>query len=202
MAWPVDRLAVAKTQSNRELEMQSLAGHLLIAIPDLHDVNFFRSVVMLFQHSDQGASGVVLNRPSDVTVAKVWEQVAKEPSQCEDFVNVGGPVDGPLIALHSSSALAESPVAEGVYLSMGRIHLNELVNQSDQQFKIYSGYSGWAPGQLESEIEQGGWLTMKAKAEHIFDSPEGLWRQVCSQVGNDILKPHLGKHFQGDPSLN
>jgi putative transcriptional regulator len=182
--------------------MVSLAGHLLIAIPELHDVNFFRTVVILFQHSEEGASGVILNRPSGVSIAKVWDEVAKEPSDCQDLVNIGGPVEGPLIALHASLVLAEAPVVPGVFLSMERDHLNELVNQSDQPFKIFSGYSGWGPGQLESEIEQGGWLTFAANSDHVFDSPEGLWKQVCSQVGHDILKPHIGKHLPTDPSMN
>lgn len=182
--------------------MDNLAGHLLVAIPELQDANFFRSVVILFQHTEEGASGVILNRSSDVTVAKVWDEVAKEPSDCQQYVNIGGPVAGPLIALHSSLALAETPVLPGVFISMGRENLNELVNQHEQQFKIYSGYSGWGPGQLESEIERGGWLTIQATASHVFDSPEGLWRQVCSQVGHDVLKPHIGKHLPADPSLN
>jgi putative transcriptional regulator len=182
--------------------MESLAGHLLIAIPELHDVNFFRTVVILFQHTEEGASGVILNRPSDVTVARVWDEVAKQPSECLDFVNVGGPVEGPLISLHASLALAEAPVLSGVFLSMERDNLNELVSQSEQAFKIFSGYSGWGPGQLESEIEQGGWLTLPASSEHVFDSPEGLWKQVCCQVGHDILKPHIGNHLPTDPSLN
>lgn len=182
--------------------MECLAGNLIIAVPELHDENFFRTVVLMFQHTGEGASGVILNRPSDVTISKVWDEVAKEPSECQDLVNIGGPVESPLIALHSSLALAETPVVEGVFLSMGRENLNQLVNQSVQQFKIYSGYSGWGPGQLESEIEQGGWLTLPANGDQVFDSPEGLWKQVCSEVGHDILKPHIGKFLPTDPSLN
>lgn len=182
--------------------MENLAGHLLIAIPDLGDPNFSKTVVMMFQHNEEGASGVILNRPSDVTIKRVWDEVAEEPCDCRDPVNIGGPVQGPLIALHGSLALAETPVISGVFISMGRDNLNELVHQTDQPFKLFSGYSGWGAGQLESEIQQGGWLTLKANAEHVFDSPDGLWRQVCDQVGNDILMSQLGNHWQGDPSLN
>ena len=119
-----------------------------------------------------------------------------------DRVNIGGPVEGPLIALHSSVALAESAVISGVFLSMTRDNLDQLVRQSEQTFKLYSGYSGWGPGQLESEIEQGGWLTLPANLDHVFDSPDELWKQVCDQVGHDILKPHLGTHIPIDPTLN
>ena len=184
------------------MKTNSLEGKLLIAIPDLGDPNFSRTVVMLFQHDDKGASGVILNRPSDVTVQAVWQEVAEEPSDSQEIVNIGGPVQGPLIALHGSLAFAETPVIPGVFVSLSREHLNSLVNQSDQPFKIYSGYSGWGPGQLESEIERGGWLTLEAEASHVFATPEGLWRQVCDQVGNDILRPHFGKHVPSDPSLN
>jgi len=182
--------------------MDSLTGKLLIAIPELHDVNFFRTVVIILQHSEEGASGVSLNRPSDVTIAKVWDEVAREPTDCQDLVNIGGPVDGPLLALHTSLAFAESTVVAGVFVSLGRDNLNELVKQSEQQFRIYSGYSGWGPGQLEAEIEQGGWLTLPANVNQVFDSPEGLWRQVCSQVGHGVLKPHIGKFLPSDPSLS
>ena len=182
--------------------MKTLSGHLLIAIPDLGDPNFSKTVVMLFQHDEEGASGVILNRPSDVTISAVWDEVAQEPSDCMDPINIGGPVQGPLIALHGSRNFSETPVIEGVFVSLSRENLNGLVNQSEQPFKIYSGYSGWSPGQLESEIKQGGWLTMEANANHVFDTPDGLWRQVCDQFGNDILSSHLGKHIPNDPSLN
>jgi len=89
-----------------------------------------------------------------------------------------------------------------LYISLSKNNLNGLVQRLSRPFKIFSGYSGWGPGQLESEIEQGGWLTLKAKPEHVFSSPEGLWRQVCDDVGKDVLKPLLGQYFSGDPSLN
>ncbi len=186
--------------------MESLAGHLLIAIPDLHDSNFYRTVVLVFRHDEEGASGVVLNRPSNVQVKKVWHEIAKDGEMshcnCKDMVHVGGPVEGPLIGLHTSLALGESPVIPGVFVSMGRDNLNTLVHQSEQEFKIFSGYSGWSPQQLDSEIKQGGWLTFPANKDHLFDSPEGLWKQVCQQVGDDVLRPHIGKIQPSDPTLN
>ena len=189
--------------------MEDLSGHLLIAIPDLGDPNFSKTVVLLFQHSEEGASGVVLNRLSDSSIRSVWDEIADEPCECEDLIGIGGPVQGPLIGLHSSQILAEDQVmpvgfnsGTPVYISLSRENLRELVHQQDQRFRIFSGYSGWGPGQLESEIAQGGWLTLKAKSEHVFNSPESLWRQVCDDVGKDVLLPLLGRHFPSDPSLN
>ena len=189
--------------------MTDLSGHLLIAIPDLGDPNFSKTVVLLFQHSQEGASGLILNRPSDSPVSAVWEKVAGERCDCQDWVLVGGPVQGPLIALHSSIALSETQVLPAgdesslpVYISLERENLDALVRQEKQPFKIFCGYAGWGPGQLESEVEQGGWLTLKANSEHVFNSPDGLWRQVCDDVGKDVLMPLLGRQNLGDPSLN
>lgn len=182
--------------------MDSLAGNLLIAIPDLHDPSFSRTVVVLIQHDEQGASGLVLNRPSEVTISQVWDEVSSVPCDCQDFVYMGGPVEGPLIALHEQFENNENPVWPDCYVSVGRDSLNALVNQSDAKFRVYSGYSGWGPGQLELEMEQGGWFTYPAASHHVFDSPDGLWRQLCEQVGEDVLGKHVGNIMPTDSALN
>jgi len=182
--------------------MDSLAGNLLIAIPDLHDPTFSRTVVMLVQHDEQGASGLVLNRPSDVTISQVWDEVSAVPCDCQDLVYMGGPVEGPLIALHEKFHSDENFVCPECYVSTGREALNLLVNQSTANFRVYSGYSGWGPGQLENELEQGGWFTYPAASQHVFDSPDGLWRQLCEQIGEDVLGRHVGKVMPTDPALN
>ena len=182
--------------------MDSLKGHLLIAVPELPDRNFFRSVVLLFQQDEMGASGVILNRQSDITVAQVWEEVSDFDCECHDLVNIGGPVEGPLIALHASLALAESQVLPGVFISMSRDNLNGIVAQDDHEFKLFSGYSGWGPGQLESEMDVGGWLTMEAEYEHVFESPDELWKKVCETFGAQIMQAQIGNHVPTDPSMN
>lgn len=90
--------------------MDSLTGKLLIAIPELGDPNFYRSVVLVLMHGAEGATGVILNRPSSVTVASVWNQVSDVDCECEDLVQMGGPVEGPLMALHTSLAVAERQI--------------------------------------------------------------------------------------------
>ncbi len=184
--------------------MNNLAGQLLIAIPDLPDSNFFRSVVFILQHSDEGATGVILNRPSNVTVSTVWDEVSEEETcNSNEKVNVGGPVEGPLIAIHTSPAFSESEIIPGVYMSMRRDNLNLLVKQDQCAYKIYSGYSGWSPGQLEAEIDQGGWLSMPAKKEHVFGPIDSLWKKACEHVGHEIMMPHFArKVIPNDPSMN
>jgi putative transcriptional regulator len=182
--------------------MESLKGHLLIAVPELPDPNFFRSVVLLIHHDEMGASGVILNRPADVPIRQVWNEVSESETECDDPINVGGPVEGPLIAVHTSLASAETQVVPGVFVSMGKDNLNSIVSQSEHPFRLFCGYAGWGPQQLESEIDHGGWLTMPAHADHVFESPDRLWKIVCETFGHEVLKAQIGKHFPSDPSMN
>lgn len=176
--------------------MESLKGHLLIAVPELPDRNFFRSVVLMFHHDEAGASGVVLNRPSEITVAEVWQEVSDTESDCRQVVNIGGPVQGPLIALHTSLALAESQVIPGVFISMSRENLDAIVAQDFQQFKLFSGYAGWGPRQLDDEIEVGGWLTMEADFDHVFESPDELWKKSVRRSVNKSCKHKLASTYR------
>lgn len=184
--------------------MDSLTGKLLIAIPELGDPNFYRSVVLVLMHGAEGATGVILNRPSSATVASVWNQVSDVDCECEDLVQMGGPVEGPLMALHTSLAVAERQILPGVFLTMHRDHMNQLVSQEEHEFRIFSGYSGWDSKQLESEIECGGWLLCEAEFEHVFESDdEQLWKMVCEHVGHDIMLPQFNHNRDFvDPGMN
>ena len=115
---------------------------------------------------------------------------------------MGGPVDGPLIALHEEFHSKVTSVCPGCFFSVGKESLNLLVSQTAAKFRVYSGYSGWGPGQLEQELEHGGWFTYPATPQHAFSSPEGLWRQLCEQIGEDVLGRHVGKITPTDPSMN
>lgn len=184
--------------------MKSLAGQLLVAIPDLCDPNFFQSVVLMLNHDDSGACGIILNRPSNVSVGQVWDQVADVECDCSEVVHVGGPVEGPLIGLHTSLALAERSVMPGVFLTTDRDQLNQLVTQDKHAFRIYSGYAGWGPGQLDAEVDQGGWLVHPAEYDHVFHTDyDNIWKSLCQDVGNEIMLSQFLKQRQpGDPNLN
>jgi putative transcriptional regulator len=182
--------------------MSSLKGHLLIAAPQLTDPNFSRTVVLLLEHGDEGAFGVVLNRPSDTTVKEVWEQVGQEPTQSVEPINVGGPVPGPLMALHDSELLSEAEVFPGVHRSMQRDMLDQLV-RGPAEFKLFSGYAGWGSGQLEAELSAGGWITRQANTDYIFYHHDDLWERVTKDITDEVLRPVLkATHVPQDPSCN
>ena len=182
--------------------MESLKSQLLVAIPQLPDENFYRSVVLMIQHDEEGAFGVVLNRPSDVTVGEVWEQVVGESCDSLAPINVGGPVQGPLMAIHTDTECGETEILPGVYLATQKENLDRLVRQREHPVRIFSGYSGWAGGQLEGEMSVGGWLTTLATHEYIFDEAEDLWKRVADDIGNEILFFSKGSNGPPDPSMN
>jgi putative transcriptional regulator len=182
--------------------VDSLKGHLLIAAPQLGDPNFVRTVILMIDHDENGAFGVVLNRPSDRTVKEVWEEL-DDKCECLESINVGGPVIGPLLALHTQEHLAEAEVLPGVYLTAQRENLDELVREDEATFRLFSGYSGWGEGQLEGELEQGGWITLKANKEYVFSWGDELWERIGDDITKDVYRRGLKiKQFPSDPSLN
>lgn len=167
-----------------------LAGHLLAAVPKLEDPNFFRTVVLVFQHDAEGAAGLVLNRQLPVSLAEVAREAMQLEGEFEQALFWGGPVEGPLMALHDSLALAEMQVLPGVFFSMQRQNIQSLLERKNPACRIFTGYSGWGNGQLEGELNAGGWLSLPATADLVFGEPDLLWRQVCEEFGTGIILPN------------
>lgn len=183
--------------------MKSLTAHFLIASTELVDPNFFRTVILVFRHNDEGAAGVVLNRRMTATIKQIWEQVSESPCHCEAPLHMGGPVEGPLMALHADIALSEMAVLPDVHVSTGRDMLEKLVEQDDQPLRFFVGYAGWGGGQLERELRDGSWLVAPATAEQVFGAVEELWQQLTKSVMSSVFLSALKiKHVPPDPSLN
>jgi putative transcriptional regulator len=182
---------------------ESLQGHFLVASPHLPDPNFYRTVVLMVQHDDEGAFGFVLNRPSPRTVGDVWEIVSGVPCRGEQPVMVGGPVEGPLMALHTLEEYAEKHILEDVFLAAQEESIDRLIRDEEGPVLLLSGYAGWGAGQLESELEVGGWLVAPASRSLIFADQDLLWKRVAEQIGMEILRPAL-KHtpVPDDPTWN
>jgi putative transcriptional regulator len=176
------------------MKTASQAGQLLVAGPELNDPNFYRSVVLVFQHDDEGAAGLILNRELPISVGKVAAEALQLQVGVDQPLFWGGPVEGPLMALHTSLVLAELQVSPGLFFSMQRQNIQSLLERGEQVFRMFTGYSGWGAGQLEAELAAGGWLTLAATPEHAFGPPEPLWRQVCEEIGRSIILP---RHASG-----
>ena len=187
-----------------EHDLDSLQGHLLIASPHLPDPNFYKSVVLVVEHQEDGALGLILNRVGTMCLDEVWRAVCDTDCSLHDQLRVGGPVDGPLMALHCDMDLEGHEVVPGVYFTSERDSLESLVQRDDSVCRIFSGYAGWGGGQLDREMEVGGWLTMPASFDHVFDIDEdSLWQKVMNAIGEEITRNALGlPDLPSDPSCN
>ena len=186
------------------------AGRLLVATPVIDEPIFGRTVVLLLQAGDeQGALGVVLNRPSEVEVARVlpgWDDLAHEPTQ----VFEGGPVQ-PQAAICLARLRPEAGEAPGVApltsaLPGPRLATVDLdadpadVAPSLSRLRVFAGYAGWSPGQLESEVAEGAWWVLDALPDDPFPSrPDLLWRQVLRRQGPPLA---FAVTLPGDPTQN
>ncbi len=179
--------------------MESLQGYFLLASPHLSDGNFFRSVVLMLRHDEEGALGLVLTRPTDVTPDE-------DPAiKSTHIVNLywGGPVSGPLMALHEYEDFSQGEVLPGVHFTADKAIIAKLLKKTKHPVRLFINYSGWGSGQLEDELEAGGWLVTKATADEVFDDSEELWKKLVQRVGMEILAPALrAEHIPDDPSWN
>jgi putative transcriptional regulator len=180
---------------------ESLAGQLLLASPALEDPNFRRTVVLIGVHNEEGAMGVVLNRPSSVTVGEAVPQLEPAVSE-EEFVYVGGPVQPRSVVL-----LAEflDPAPAGL-LVLGRIGFPapdadmEELTRATARGRVFAGYAGWGEGQLDAELEQGDWILDTALPQDVFsDAPAELWSEVLKRKGGSYA---LVARMPADPSVN
>lgn len=183
--------------------MKSLQGCLLIAVPTLVDPNFFRSVILLVQHTDEGALGLILNRPSKTTIREAWEQVHPSPCAHDEPLHLGGPCQGPLMAVHNLPIWSDEQVLGDIHFSASSDQLEHLVAAEDALIKFFIGYAGWGAGQLEQELQVGSWETLQGGAKHIFSADPELWERAHRDVAEARFLSALNiKHRPDDPSMN
>lgn len=183
--------------------IKSLRGKLLVAEPRLPDINFFRTVIFLIEHSEEGAIGLVLNRPSQRSIAELWEEISEMPCESEVKIDLGGPVEGPLMAIHTLAHLGELEIIPGVFFAAQRDHLDQLVRTTQKPYRFFVGHSGWGPGQLERELAEGSWLVTDPTMEMLFHIKDNLWERAAKQVGDNVLHDTIPiKHLPDDPSMN
>ena len=172
----------------------SLRGRLLIAAPALHDY-FRRTVVLVVEHGEDGAMGVVLNRPSEIRVADAVPSLATAAAR-DDVVRVGGPV-APEAVVALADFADPSQAAKRVLGSLGLVD-PERTDAPLHRLRVYAGYAGWAPGQLEREVEGGAWIVESAETDDPFLDGD-VWAAVLQRKGGaySVLAT-----MPADPSLN
>lgn len=184
--------------------MASLKGQLLIASPSLVDPFFEKSVILMFEHGEEGASGVVINRSSDAVVTDLGELIFSEPFAWEKSVSMGGPVPGPLMVVHQDDSVTDREVAPGLYYAIEDVKVRKLIQARTEPSVIIMNYSGWGPGQLESEFGRDSWLVAPADNALIFDtSTAEIWNQSVKKLNAQKLSKFLHlPEIRIDPHLN
>lgn len=186
------------------LQTRRLSGRLLVASPTLEDANFRRTVILMLDHGEDGALGLVVNRPMEVEVSSVlpaWQPYTTAPGRLFQ----GGPVQLDsalgLVAIPGGGA---EPV--GVRLLIGSVGLvdldapPEVIVSGLAGLRIFAGYAGWAAGQLEGEISEGAWYVIDSEPRDAFtDSPERLWGEVLRRQRSQLA---MVSTYPDDPSLN
>jgi putative transcriptional regulator len=173
---------------------ESLRGQLLIAAPSLHDY-FRRTVVLVLEHTPEGAMGVVLNRQSETRVAEAVPQLA-DLADADELVRIGGPV-----APQSVVAIGEfDDVDEAGLHVVGAVGTldPEAPNVSLRRLRVYAGYAGWAPGQLDGELQEDAWVVMPAEPGDPFTDKD-IWSEALRRKGGNY---RLLSTMPADPSLN
>jgi putative transcriptional regulator len=169
---------VSRTDYNRRVQNLNLTGHFLIAMPSMADPHFAKSLTFICEHNDQGALGLVVNRPTDMTLQVLFEQIGielTEPALHGIPVHFGGPVQTNRgFVLHQPIGDWQStlPVNGIVGLTTSKDILEAVGGGSGpRHILITLGYAGWAPGQLEHELAQNAWLTVPATPDILFSVP-------------------------------
>ncbi len=166
-----------------ESEKDLAQGRFLVAGRKLKDPNFYQTVILLIRYGQDGASGLVINRPLNVKLSTVLPEI-KELEQRKENLYLGGPVEPNRILLLLKSATTPEdsmPVFGDVYISSSRKELQRLIKSTDKDetFRIFAGYAGWAPKQLESEFDRGDWHVLKADPATLFDKKSSeIWQEL------------------------
>lgn len=181
--------------------VDSLRGQLLVAAPGLEDPNFQRTVVLVTEHTEEGAMGLVLNRATDTVVGEAAPEL--EPLAGDGArVHTGGPVQPRAVVVLADFAAPDAS-AQLVLGTIGFVAAGAdlaLLAADVTRARVFAGYSGWAPGQLEAELEDEGWILEPARPEDLFDTdPEALWSAVLRRKGGRFA---LVARMPLDPSVN
>jgi putative transcriptional regulator len=162
-----------------------LTAHLLVSSPALYDPNFRKTVVLMADHDENGALGLVLNHLSEVTVGQAVPPLAAAVGE-EVAVSIGGPVqqDAVLILAElGDPSRLDVPILDGLGILTGVLDGDAL--DTARAVRVFAGYAGWGPGQLERELEEDAWLVLPALASDAFTEPDALWTDVVRRLGRD-----------------
>ncbi len=151
---------------------------------------------------------LILNRPTNVNVGDLLERCLGRPCENSEPIYNGGPVDGPLLVVHNRTSEPGDGTWEfcedlGLFIATDQQVVTDIWQKNDCKYRCFDGYSGWGEGQLECELEAGGWLVWDAPPETVYAEPENMWKRAVQKIGRDILSVKIDdSRIPIDPAAN
>lgn len=179
----------------------SLKNQLLIAMPALRDINFQQSVTYIYEHNDDGAMGIIINKPLRITLGDVLKQLeisTNDPAVEKHPIVLGGPIAQQQgFIIHRSKQFPAVPLVENdeIAISTSKEVLQSIAEGDGKDIIVSLGYAGWSPGQLENEMTQNSWIVAPLDTKILFEIPfEKRWRTAAALIGVnlDLLPPDIG----------
>jgi putative transcriptional regulator len=177
-------------------------GSFLVATPALQTSGFERTVVFVLQHNLDGTFGAVINRPANQSIVANWSKQTGLEFARESIVQ-GGPLGGPVLAIHQDRPIAEVEISAGVCLSVDSKAIQKLSTQHESRYRIVLGIAGWEKDQLSREMSLGYWYHVEVDPLHVFDDHDLMWENFVREYGRQTLQTLVGnRHFPQNPHLN
>lgn len=192
-------------QSDHPTDSANYTGRFLVANGMMADSNFHRSVILICSHDPDGAFGLILNRPSSVSLDSIFPDVASESAR-GDTIYVGGPVQPSVVlALHQRNDLIPESheVFSGLYTGGNMETIQSMLTSgelAEQDIRFFLGYAGWGAGQLEEEMNEDSWFITEADVHTVFaEDPDESWARVLNSMGAPYS---LFARMPDDPRMN
>lgn len=186
--------------------MESFTGTLLVASSLVTDPVYAGGVCLVVHQDDDNVIGVMLNRPLQPSPEALMQmlgeptdstnritQIAPQmPTEVSGSLHFGGPLSGPVVAIHQLSQCAEAETGNGIYVAAQKHHLEQLVRDQPGPYRLIVGHLGWEKGQLESEIEAGIWHTVPATADSVFSATSDMWQRLVRRATSNSMAKWMG----------
>jgi putative transcriptional regulator len=187
--------------------IDSLSGNLLVASTLVHNPICANSVCLVVHHDDDGAIGVMLNRPmvpgagNLITMlggdqpspsTRLTKRLSKNSNNDSKVVHFGGPLSGPVVAIHSNGQFADAETCPGIYVAAQKHHLEALVGNGGGPMRLIVGHFGWKPEQLQAELDSGVWHVLPATPEVVFTSDIDMWPRLIRRATAKSMASWIG----------
>jgi putative transcriptional regulator len=204
---PSGKNASSSGNEESQSERVSLAGCLLAARVDVDNPMFSKGVCLIVEHTEKGTVGIMLNRPLAIDPTPVWKTLfqgeVSKANDCVGHFNFGGPENGPIVAIHNDSQLADGGNSQGVYVSAQAESLQKLATTAPEHLRWFIGHAEWGKSELEQEIVDGKWYVVPAIPQIVFAEESQMWPTAIRFEANSVISTFPGvDHFPSNPSMN